>query len=62
MRRRPSSHFATGNCAITITSVFARKQSPIPRSLTPAEFFANAGKMSPSSEKPTPISAAFMTT
>ena len=53
MRLRPSSHFATGSCATTITSVFARKQSPIPRSLTCAMFFANAGKMSPSSEKPT---------
>ncbi len=44
MRRRPSASRAIGSCASTITTVLTKKIQPIPRSETPASFFANAGQ------------------
>jgi len=41
IRRLPSSHFETGSCAITITSVFTKKTAPIARSVTCDWSFAN---------------------
>lgn len=46
IRRRPSSARATGSCASTITTVLRKNATPIPFSLTPAKFFAYAGKVS----------------
>ena len=42
-RRRPSSAFATGSCAATITSVFTKKMTPMPASLTDACSLAYGG-------------------
>ena len=43
MRRRPSSAFASGSCASTISTVLTKKTIPIPVSLTRACSFAKGG-------------------
>ena len=46
VRRRPSASRVVGSCSSTITIVLMKKSQPIPRSLTPASFLANAGRIS----------------
>ncbi len=45
-RRRPSASRVVGSCRKTITIVLMKKSQPIPRSETPASFFAKAGRIS----------------